>query len=64
MTRLEELIDLTGAVAVDLDLRKHRKCRTVFRSRELENLGVGSRLLGAELVTRKAENAEPIIVVV
>lgn len=61
--RLEELVDLAGAVTVDVDLRKHREGRPVFRSRELENFSIGSRFLRSKLVARKSENTESIIVV-
>ncbi len=63
-TRLEKLVDLAGSVAIDVDLRKHREGRPVFRSRELENFGVSSGFLRTELIARKTENAELIVVVV
>ena len=59
----QELIDLARSVAVDLDLREHREARPVFRSGELENFRVGSGFLGTELIAGKAENTEPIVVV-
>jgi len=63
MARLEEFIDLAGALPVDFDLAEHRKRHGVFRSGELENFGVGPGLLRAELIARKAEDVEPFVVV-
>jgi hypothetical protein len=57
---LEELIELTGPVAVDLDFGEHRKIDVVLRLGEFQDLGVGSGLLGAELVARKGENREAL----
>ena len=64
MARFEERVDLAGGVAVYVDLRKHRKAGTVFRSRELENFGVGPGLLRAKLVAGKGQDTETVRVIV
>jgi len=58
LTGLQESIDLTGVIAVDIDLRKHRKRRAIFGDRKLENLCIGSGFLGPELVAGKGENGQ------
>ncbi len=61
---LEHLVQRGGTVAVDLDLGEHREVDVELRSDELEDLFLGAGLLGAELVTREAEDLEPVVVVV
>ena len=51
-------------VAVDLDLGEHGEVDVVLRGRELEDLGVGARFLGAELVAREAEHLHVVELVV
>ncbi len=56
--RFQKFVEITRAVAVDLDLREHRELHIVGRCGELQNLRVGSRLLRAELIAGKGENVE------
>lgn len=55
LRRLEQPVQLTRTVAVDLDLREHRKVDVVLRRDELENLGLGTGLLRSELIARKSK---------
>lgn len=50
LRRFEELVEITSAVAVDLDLREQREIDVVLGLGELENLGVTAGLLSAELI--------------
>jgi hypothetical protein len=61
---LEELVELASAVTIHLDLGKDREAGVVLRGGELENFGVGPRLLGAELIAGKAQNVEFLVLVV
>jgi hypothetical protein len=62
--RLEPGVQLARPLAVDLDLREQREGAVVLRGRELEDLGVGARLLCTELVAREAQDGEaPVLVV-
>ena len=60
---LQILVQLTGAVAIDLDLGEHRKLHAVLGARELPDLVVGSWLLLAELIARKCEDGESLVLV-
>ncbi len=57
-------VERAAAVAVDLDLREEWKLDTELRAGELEDLGVGTGLLRAELVTGKTENRETVVIFV
>ena len=46
-----------GVIAVDIDLTEHVELDVVFASSKLFDLGFCARLLGSELVARKAKNA-------
>jgi hypothetical protein len=61
---LQDLVEGSGAVAVDLDLGEHREVDVVLRLHELEDLLRGSGLLLAELVARETEDREALVVVV
>jgi hypothetical protein len=58
ISRLEEPIEVADAVAIYLDLGEDREGDVELRGGEFENFGVGARLLGAELIAGKAQNAE------
>jgi len=58
MAVLQELVEIAGSVSVYLDLREHREVDVVLGADEVQDLFVAARLLGAELVARKAEDAE------
>ena len=60
MTGFQELIDFAGAVAIDVDLGKHREGRAVFGRRELEDLCIGPGLLSTELIARKREDVQAV----
>ena len=45
LLRLQPDVQIAGTITVDFDLGKHRECRVVLRRGELEDLGVGARLL-------------------
>ncbi len=45
LLRLHPGVQIAGTVAVDFNLGKHRERRVVLRRGELEDLGVGARLL-------------------
>ncbi len=55
---LQELIEGHGSVPVDLDFGEHRKGHVIVRGSELQDLLIGSRFLGSELVTGEAKNGE------
>ena len=57
---LEELIQLGRTIAVDLDLREHREVDIELGRDELEDLSVGTWLLFGELITREAQDLEPV----
>jgi len=52
------LVEVAGGVAIHLDLGEEREAGAELRGGELEDLGVAPRLLGAELIAGKAQNAE------
>ena len=52
------LVEIAGARAVDFDFGKQRKVDTVLRCRKCQDFGIAARLLGAELVTGKAQDRE------
>jgi len=56
--RFQPLIQVAGAVAVDVDLGKHREVGVVAAFRKLEDFGVAPGLLGPKLVARKREDRE------
>jgi hypothetical protein len=56
--RFQESVEIAGAVAVDIDLRKQGKSDTESRACEFENLRVRARLLRPELVAGDGENRE------
>ena len=59
---LEPLVQRGGAVAVDLELAEHRERDVVLGRCELEDLCIGARFLGAELVAREAEHGDVVVV--
>jgi hypothetical protein len=61
---LEERVERSFVVPVDIDLREHREVHVEFRLRELEDFGIGAGLLIGELVARNAEDDEVVIVIV
>ncbi len=61
---LEERVQGRLIVTVDLDLGEHRKIDIELRRHELEDLGLGSRLLLTKLVAGKPEHHEIVELVV
>ena len=59
---LEPLLQGRSSVAVDLDLVEHRERDIELRGDELEDLLVGSGLLGAELIARESEHGNIVVV--
>ena len=55
----QPLVELAGAVAVDLDLAEHREGDAELGGGELEHLGIAARLLCTELVAGEGEDGEP-----
>ena len=60
ISSFQELVDIARRVAVDIDLREHRKRRSVLGRRKVQNLCVRPGLLSAELVAGKGENTQLI----
>jgi hypothetical protein len=58
LLRFQEIVEVTGPVAVDFDLREERKSDTVSGFRELQDFGVAAGLLAAELIARESEDRE------
>ncbi len=56
----EPLIQLARAVAVDFDLAEDGEGGVVLGGRELEDLGIGARLLLSELIARERKDAETV----
>lgn len=56
---LEPVIQFTGPITVDLDLGEHGEVGIVPGCCEFEYFGIGTWLLGAELVTGKPEHCDP-----
>ena len=61
---LEHLIQGGGTVAVHLDLREHREVHFELRGCEFEDLGGGAGLLVRELVARKSEHDDVVVIIV
>ena len=61
---LEHLIEGSGAVAVHFDLREHGEAHIELRGCEFEDLSVGAGLLVRELVARKSEHDDVVVVIV
>ncbi len=64
VARLEELVEVTGAVAVHLDLGEEREADAELRGCELLDLLVAAGLLRAELVAGKTEDRQTLVVLV
>ena len=62
--RRQVVVEIAGIIAIDHDLREHREVDAVLGGRKFEDFRVGSRLLGSELVARKTENGEAIVILV
>src|SRR6185437_2151559 len=60
---LEKAIDRRRVLAVDVDLREHRKRHVVVRLAERRDLLVVAGLLRTELIAGKAEHFEPFVAV-
>jgi len=59
---LEPLVQRDRTIAVDLDLVEHRERHVELGRGELEDLGVGSGFLAAELVARETEDGDVVVV--
>ena len=64
MLSLQEVVQRSGAIAVDLDLGEHREGHVIVGRCELENLSITAGLLSPELVAGKPKNSESSILVV
>ena len=56
----EPLIQVARAIAVDFDPAEDREGGVVLRRGELEDLGIGARLLLGELIARERKDAETV----
>ncbi len=59
----QEIVEIAGTVAIDLDLGEQGEGDIVFGLSEFEDFSVRARFLCAELVTGEAENGKPVVFV-
>lgn len=60
-SRSQHLIELTGAIAVDLDLRKHREADLVIGLGKVQYFLICAGFLRAKLVAGEAKYSQPIV---
>ena len=60
LLRLEPFIQIGGVRPVHLDLGEQGEVHIVLGGGEFEDLVIGARFLGAELIARKAENGDAV----
>ena len=58
---LQQLIEFTGIITIDLDLGEHGEVDVVAGTRELEDFLVAAGFLGAKLVAGKTEYSESLV---
>jgi hypothetical protein len=64
LKRLQQLVQVARAAAIDLDLLEQREGDVVLGSGELEDLGICAGFLFTELITREAQDREALGLVV
>ncbi len=64
MVDLQELVEIAGTIAVDLNLGEHWEVNVVLLGDKLEYLRVAARLLLSELIARKTDDSKTLVGIV